>query len=137
MYEVVPGSIEVTVGSIEAQTRDIERQLKADFGDALAPELIQQFTRTVEDIAGSLEYEDLEEVCVDGRDPLVSYLRLDEKHHAEILDRLGDDVSPDAIQLLEKFIFENCEGDDVMNLVVRKAFAIKNDHAAGLPSASA
>jgi hypothetical protein len=133
-YEVVPGALEVRAISIEVQSRDIERQLRADFPEGLDPEHARHFIRAVEEVAGNLEYDDLEEVCVDQRDPLLTYLRLDEKHVGEILDRLGEVVPPDTLQRLNKFILENREGNDVMNLVARKAFAIRESREGEIPA---
>lgn len=133
-YEVVPGALDVRTVSIEVQKSDLERQLQADFGDTLDSELLRRFVKTVEEIAGDAESEDLEEVCVDRKDPLITYLRLNEKHVAEILERLGKDAPADALRRLRKFIVDNSEADDVMNLLARKAFTVKNQPSKAPPA---
>jgi hypothetical protein len=134
-YEVVPGALEIRPISIEVQSRDLERQLRADFPDNLDPDHARHFVRAVEEVAGNLEYDDLEEVCLDQRDPLLIYLRLDEKQVGEIVDRLGKVVPADTLQRLHKFILENREGNDVMNLVARKAFTVREGDEGEIPSA--
>ncbi len=135
-YEVVPGALEIRPISIEVQSRDIELQLRADLPDNLDSDHIRHFLRAVEDVAGSLEYDDLEEVCVDQRDPLLIYLRFDEKQVGEIIDRLGALVPADTLQRLHEFILENREGNDVMNLVARKAFTVRKGGEGEIPSAT-
>jgi len=126
IYEVVPGRLEVRPVALEVQARDIGRQLEADLPGLLDAVEVVHFIRAVEEIAGSLEPEELEEVCVDSRDTLVAYARLDEKHVAEILDRIRTDVPADTLRRLHRFILDNTEGDDVMNLVIRKAFILRD-----------
>jgi len=126
IYEVVPGRLEVRPVALEVQARDIGRQIEADLPGLLDAGEVAHFLRAVEEIAGSLEPEELEEVCVDSRDTLVAYARLDEKHVAEILDRIRTDVPADTLRRLHRFILDNTEGDDVMNLVIRKAFILRD-----------
>lgn len=135
-YEVVPGTLEIRTISIEVQSRDLERQLWADLADNLARDQARHFIRVVEDVAGGLEYDDLEEVCIDPHDPLLTYLRLDEKQVGEIIDRLGKLVPAETLQRMHKFILENREGNDVMNLVARKAFTVRQGDEGGIPSAA-
>lgn len=126
IYEVLPGVLDVRTVAIEVQKSDLERQLEVELGETLDSEFLRRFVKTVEDIAGDLDHSDLEEVCIDRRDPLINYLRLSDKHVAEILDRLGEDIPADALKNLRNFIIRNSEGDDVMNLIARKAFAVGN-----------
>jgi hypothetical protein len=126
IYEVMPGRLEVRAVTVEVQARDIRRQIEADLPGLLDPDVTERFVRAVEDIAGSLEPEELEEICVDARETLVAYARLDEKHVAEILDRIGAGLPPDTLRRLHRFILDNSEGDDVMNLVIRKAFFLRD-----------
>ena len=126
VYEVLPGVLDVRTVAIEVQKNDLERQLEVELGKTLDSEVLRRFVKTVEDIAGDLDHSDLEEVCIDRRDPLINYLRLNDKHVAEILDRLGESVPADALKNLHNFITRNNEGDDVMNLIARKAFAVAN-----------
>jgi hypothetical protein len=123
-YEVVPGMIDVRAVCIEVQSRDLARQLEVELGRDLSPRLVARFVNAVEEISSSLEPEDVEEICADSRDPLVSYARLDEKHVMAILDLLRPDVPADTLRRLHRFVLENSEGNDVMNLLIRKAFTI-------------
>lgn len=125
-YEIVPGILDVHPVSIEVQREDLERQLRADLAGVIDAPGLERFVRAVEEVAGALEYEDLEEACADRRDPLVVYLRFTDKQVAEILDRLAAALPAEALRRLQGFIRENREGDDVMNLVGRKAFAIRD-----------
>ncbi len=134
-YEVVPGVLDVQPVSIEVQRDDLERQLKADFPDGVEGRLLERFVEAVEEVADGLEYDDLEEVCIDRRDPLVVYLRFNDKQVAEILDHLAPGAAPAALLRLRQFISENSEGDDVMNLLARKTFAVRDD--ASQPSRAA
>ncbi|OGP84631.1 MAG: hypothetical protein A2Y95_12145 [Deltaproteobacteria bacterium RBG_13_65_10] len=129
-YEVIPGAIEVRAVSVDVQSRDLARQLEAELGSDLAPPLVMRFVDAVQEFAGSLEPEDLEEICTDPRDPLVSYARLDEKHVIAILDLLRPDVPAETLRRLNRFVVENSEGDDVMNLMIRKAFTIRESQSA-------
>lgn len=135
IYEVVPGRLEVRAVALEVQARDIERQIEADLPGLLDPAVVGRFIRGVEEIAGGLEPEDLEEVCIDSRDTLVAYARLDEKRVVEILDRIRKDVPADTLRRLHRFILDNAQGDDVMNLVIRKAFFLR-DQEGGEPLAA-
>ena len=125
IYEVVSGRLEVRSVAVEAQARDIARQIEAELPGLLDADDITRFVSAVEEIAGGIEPEDLEEVCVDSRDTLVAYARLDEKHVAEILDLVGQGVAAETLRRLHRFIIDNSEGDDVMNLVIRKAFFLR------------
>jgi hypothetical protein len=124
IYEVVPGVLEVRSVAIEVQARDLQRQLETELGE-IGANAIDRFIRALEEIAGGLEPEDLEEVCVDARDALVAYARLDEKLMGELLERMRPDVSAETLRRLDRFIDENSEGSDVMNLVIRKGFLIR------------
>lgn len=135
IYEVVPGRLEVRAEAVEVQAHDIARQLEADLPGLLDPAAVARFIHAVEEIAGGLEPEDLEEVCVDTRDTLVAYARLDEKHVAQILDRIRGDVPADTLRRLHRFILDNTEGADVMNLVIRRAFFLR-DERGGEPFAA-
>ncbi|MDP3940200.1 MAG: hypothetical protein Q8R92_18955, partial [Deltaproteobacteria bacterium] len=123
----VEGEIQAAGGLERGQRDDLERQLKADFPDGFDGRLLARFVEAVEEVADGLEYDDLEEVCIDRRDPLVIYLRFNDKQMAEILDHLAADAAPAALRLLRQFIKDNSEGDDVMNLLARKAFAVRDD----------
>jgi len=135
IYEVVPGRLEVRTETVEVQARDIARQIEADLPGLLDAGAVARFIGAVEEIAGGLEPEDLEEVCVDTRDTLVAYARLDEKHVAEILDRIRGEVPADTLSRIHRFILGNTEGDDVMNLVIRRAFFLR-DPRGGEPFAA-
>jgi len=133
-YEVVPGVLDVQPVSIEVQRKDLERQIEADLSEGIDRRILKQFVQAVENVASNLEYEDLEEVCADRRDPLVTYLRFNEKHVAEILDQISTAAPAVVLRRLREFVRENSEGDDVMNLVARKAFAVREPAGAGSPA---
>jgi hypothetical protein len=59
------------------------------------------------------------------RETLVAYAHLDGEAVAEILDSVREDV-PAKPCAAASIILDNAQGDDVMNLVVRKAFFLRD-----------
>jgi hypothetical protein len=125
VYEVIPGRLVSGPGAPEVQARDLRRQLDFDLGDKVPATIRGRFVAAVEEVAAGLFAEDLENVGADPQDALVEYARLGEDNRAQILDRLRDSVPEEILRRLHRFMIENMQGNDVMNLRLRKSFFIR------------
>lgn len=125
IYEVLPGRLVIRPVALEVQSRDLRRQLEFELGEKLAADTIRRFVGAVEEVAERLDPDDLDEVGSDARDARLAYVRLGENHLAEILDRLRNDAPAESLRWLHRFMAENLEANDVMNLVLRKTFFVE------------
>ncbi len=78
-YEVISGDYSLTCLSLNIQSKEIERQLAAEFKQKpLSKEKVNAFIKTVKRIAESANLRDLERACEESPNPLEMYYKMDE-----------------------------------------------------------
>jgi hypothetical protein len=118
-YDVVHGRLQVKK-SIAIQKDDLLKQLLYEIKDPSFKGKVPEFIKIVEDEALSLNSEQVSDETFESSDAQISYYPLKEEHISRILHRCSAGFTQEECERIELFIRNNCEGNEVMSLVVRK-----------------
>jgi len=78
-YEVISGDYSLTCLSVSIQSKDIEKQLAAEFKNKpLSKEKVNAFIKTCQRIAETADLRNLERACEESPNPLEMYYKMDE-----------------------------------------------------------
>jgi hypothetical protein len=122
-YEIMDGRLEVTHGPLRAQTEDIKKQLKAEYGSSMTDEKVECLLTAIYKEIEKLNPVDLV-LSVEGETPLIAYHLLSNNCVERILIRCQDKFNHDELQLLREFITEHNTYDDVMTVIVHADFTV-------------
>lgn len=125
-YEIINYDIVYGKTKLEMQYIDIKRQMIADlkiykFDTSVAETIISLY----ENFVSQITLDDIIECGFSINDPMVSYAKLNDESKTNFLKYCEDTLSFQQIKMLEQFIDNNSEYDDVMNIKIIHSFWLK------------
>lgn len=125
-YQIV--NMELVFGKpfVKIQEADLRDQMIIDsprYG--FSREKIKIFVRLYRSLISRIELEDLEYTGFSFENPMISYAKLKDKVKEEFLDRCKSIFDEKEIESLRRFIDENSEFDDVMNVKITRPYTLR------------
>lgn len=125
-YEIIEGSIVLTNGKVRAQAEAIKQQIRMEHNSFISETKLDFFVKAIEKEVENVDPYTLKE-SAEGETPLISYYTLETECVDRILARCQGTFNQGELKLLRDFVIEHNEYDDVMTLVAKKEFTIKNE----------
>ncbi|MGB9595570.1 MAG: hypothetical protein ACPL7B_04740 [Candidatus Poribacteria bacterium] len=125
-YQIV--DLELVFGKPNAriQEADLRDQMIIDSARyGFNKEKIRIFVRLYRSLISRIELEDLEDTGFSFENPMVSYAKLKDKVKEEFLNRCKSIFDEEEISALRRFIDENSEYNDVMNVEITRPYILK------------
>jgi len=127
-YELIPGKMQVAGLSLEIQEDQILKEISRMNGSfPLRPEKVQKFLDAFREEVKSIPADSLSdefETTLPGETPSLTYGNLSENRWEGVLRRCGDVFCPSELELVEKFIRENRQPGNVLDLLIKKTILI-------------
>ncbi len=136
-YEIVNCMIEFSKPTLQAQSEDLRRQMLADIKRLkLDRNKIEEFVEHYEDFISNISLNDVFECGFSSNDPMVTYASLKDEIMESFLQTCSSYFSDDRIDILRKYIRENSEYDDVMNIIIKRHFQLIDNNTFNNQSSS-
>lgn len=124
-YEIVKHKIEITEPTLRVQSKDLKRQMLADIKRLkLDKNKVEEFVKHYEGFVSNISLNDVLECGCSSSDPMVTYASLKDEIMESFLQTCCSYFSGDRIDVLRKYIKENTEYNDVMNIVIERHFQL-------------
>ena len=129
-YEIVNYKIQFTEPVLQVQSKDLRRQMLADIKRLkLDRNKVEEFIERYEDFVSKISLNDVLECGFSSDDPMVTYASLKDEIMESFLKTCHSYFTDDGINILRKYLRENSEYDDVMNIIIKRNFKlIKNNN---------
>ncbi len=129
-YELIPGKIQVSGVSLEIQKDEILREISRLNGSLpLHSEKIKKFLEAFREEVERIPLDSINdefEATPPGEAALLTYGSLNDARWERILHRCENDLQPSERKLVEKFIRENRQPGDVLDLQIKKTILISD-----------
>lgn len=129
-YELIPGKMEVAGVSLEIQEDQILEEISRLNGSLpLHAEKVKKFLDAFREEAKSIPLDSLSdefEATLPGETSFLTYGSLSDTRWKGILRRCKDDFRPSELELIKKFIRENRQPGNILDLLIKKTILISD-----------
>ncbi len=127
-YELIPGKMQVAGVSLEIQEDQILKEISRLNGSLpLHAEKVKKFLDAFREEVKSIPPDSLSnelEATLPGETSFVTYGSLSDTRWKGVLRRCEDDLRPSELELIEKFIRENRQPGNILDLLIKKTILI-------------
>lgn len=124
-YEIVDYYIKFSEPVLQVQSKDLRRQMLTDIKRLkLDKNKVEEFVKHYEEFVSNISLNDVLERGCSSDDPMITYASLKDEIMESFLKTCYSYFSDDGIAVLRKYIRENSEYNDVMNIVIKRNFQL-------------